>query len=120
MATIQTTLNITSTDATSETLAIAQTIATTVTDPVQNTSTAIVDNAVATVLISGAKAVVSYVYIKNTDATNNIDLREAVTSVAFATLGPSEWAYLPIKAGVGLEVIASALTVRIEYGLWTQ
>ena len=49
-----------------------------------------------------------------------LDLAEAATNVSFGTLGPEEWAFLPVKASVGLEVTASASTVVLEYGLWTQ
>ena len=120
MATIQSTLNITSADATSESLAISQTKAITVTNPVQNTSREEITAVSATVIIPSAKAATTYVYLKNTDVTNSLDLAEAATSVSFGTLGPEEWAFLPIKASVGLEVTASASTVILEYGFWTQ
>jgi len=120
MATLQATLNITSPDATSEQLAISQTDAITVTNPVQNTSRIDVGSVSAEVLIPAAKAATTYVYLKNTAATNSLDLAEAATSVSFGTLDPGEWAFLPVKASVGLELTASASTVVLEYGLWTQ
>jgi hypothetical protein len=120
MATIQATLNITSADATSEALAISQTGAITITNPVQNTSRDTIIAASATVIVPAAKATVTYVYLKNTDATNDLDLAEAATNVSFGTLGPSEWAFFPVKASVGLEITASAGTVVAEYGFWTQ
>jgi hypothetical protein len=120
MATIQATLNITSSDATSESLAISQTDAITVTNPVQNTSRISVGAVSAEVIVPAAKAAITYVYLKNTDATNSLDLAEAATNVSFGTLGPEEWAFVPIKASVGLEVTASASTVVLEYGIWTQ
>lgn len=120
MATIQTTLNITSADATSESLAISQTKAITVTNPIQNTSRISVGAVSAEVIVPSARAATTYVYLKNTDVTNSLDLAEAATSVSFGTLGPEEWAFLPIKASVGLEVTASAATVVLEYGIWTQ
>lgn len=120
MATIQATLNITSADATSEALAISQTDAITVTNPIQNTSRVEVLSVSATVLVSAAKAAITYVYLKNADVTNSIDMAEATTNVVFGTLGPEEWAFFPVSASVGLEVTASAATVILEYGFWTQ
>ena len=69
MATLQATLNITSTDATSENLAIAQTDAITVGNPVQNTSRVDIVSGTPAVLVAAAKASVTYVYLKNVDAT---------------------------------------------------
>jgi hypothetical protein len=120
MATIQATLNITSADATSEPLAIAQTDAITVTNPVQNTSSIDITAGAAETIVPSAKSAITYVYLRNNDSTNSLDLAEAATSVSFGTLGPEEWAFLPVKASVGLEVDASAGTVVLEYGFWTQ
>ena len=119
MATIQATLNITSSDATSENLAIAQTNAITVGNPVQNTSRIDITSGSPVVLVAAAKASVTYVYLKNVDATNNLDLAEAATSISFGTLLPGEWAFLPVKALVGLEVDAVAGTAELEYGFWS-
>lgn len=120
MATIQATLNITSSDATSEALNLPQTKAITVTNPIQNTSRIDISAGAAETIIPASKAATTYVYLKNTDNTNSLDLAEAATSVSFGTLGPEEWAFLPIKASVGLEIDASASTVTLEYGIWTQ
>jgi hypothetical protein len=120
MATIQATLNITSADATSEALALSPTKAITVTTPIQNTSQIEVTAVSAEVLVPAAKAAITYVYLRNTDATNSLDLAEAATNVSFGTLGPEEWAFFPVKASVGLEITASASTVVAEYGFWTQ
>jgi len=119
MATIQATLNITSSDATSEALAISQTNAITVTNPVINTGRESVDTVSATVIIPAAKAAITYLYIKNADASNVITIRTGA-SVAFADLGAGEWGFFPIKATVGCEVIASGGAVIMEYGYWTQ
>jgi len=120
MATIQATLNITSSDATSESLAISQTDAITVTNPVQNTSRIDITAGAAETIIPAAKASITYVYLRNTDNTNSLELAEAATSVVFGTLGPEEWAFIPVAASVGLEIDASAGTVTLEYGFWTQ
>jgi len=119
MATIQATLNITSSDATSESLAISQTDAITVTNPVINTGRESVDTVAATVIIPAAKSAITYLYIKNTDGANVITLRTGA-SVAYADLGAGEWGFFPVKATVGCEVIASGGAVIVEYGYWTQ
>lgn len=120
MATITATLNITSSDATSESLAISQTDAITVTNPVVNTARESVDTATATVLVDSGKAAITYLYIKNTDATNTLTIRTAAASTAYADISAGEWAFFPIKGTVGCEVIASGGPVVAEYGYWTQ
>jgi hypothetical protein len=119
MATIQATLNITSSDATSESLAISQTDAITVTNPVINTGRESVDTVAATVIVPTSKAAITYLYIKNTDGSHVVTVRTGA-SVDYADLSAGEWAFFPIKAAVGCEVIASGAPVIIEYGYWTQ
>ena len=119
MATIQATLNITSITATSEPLAIAQTKVITIDNPVQNTSRVVITASTPFVVVPSAKASATYVYLLNADTTNNLDLAEATTNVSFGTLLPGEWALLPVKASVGLEVDAVAATAVLEYGFWS-
>jgi len=119
MATLTAILNITSADATSEALAIAQTDTIPITTPVVNTAQVSVDTVSATVLIPTAKAAITYVYLKNTDSTNPITIRTGA-SVPYSDLGAGEWAFFPVKASVGCEVIASGGAVVAEYGYWTQ
>ena len=118
MATINATLNITSSDATSEALAISQTTAITVTNPVINTGRESVTTS-PTIIVPAEKAATTYLYLKNTDATNSIDLA-AAGGASFGTLAPTEWGFFPVKASVGFQATASASTVILEYGYWTQ
>jgi hypothetical protein len=119
MATINATLNLTSSDATSESLAIAATDAITITNPVQNTSRVVITSGTPFVVVEAAKASATYVYLQNVDATNNLDLAEAATNVSYGTLLPGEWAFFPVKASVGLEIDAVAATAELEYGFWS-
>jgi len=119
MATINATLNITSSDATSEALAISQTAAITVTNPVINTGRESVDTVTPTVLVPAAKASITYLYLKNTDAANVLTIRTG-GSVAYADLGAGEWGFFPVKATVGCEIIAAGGVVIAEYGYWSQ
>ena len=120
MATVIPTLTITSSDATSEALAISQTDSLTTTDPVVNTATESVTVGAAVVSVKAAKVTETYMYIKNTDGTNGLDLREATTNVVFGHLAAGEFAFFPVKASVGFEVIAIGGTVVVEYGFWSQ
>jgi len=119
MATITATLNITSADATSEALAIAQTDTITITTPLTNTARESVDTVSATVLIPAAKAAITYLYLKNADTTNPLTIRTGA-SVPYAVLGAGEWGFFPVQASVGCEVIATGSAVIAEYGYWTQ
>lgn len=120
MATITATLNITSSDATSESLAISQTDAITVTNPVVNTARESVDTVSATTLVASGKAAITYLYLKNTDATNTLTIRTASASAPYADLSAGEWAFFPVKGTIGCEVIAVGGPVVAEYGYWTQ
>jgi hypothetical protein len=58
-----------------------------------------------------------YMYIKNTDSTNHLD----VTFAAANTLkvGPGEITMFCVHNGLAVKGTASSGTVKIEYGYWT-
>lgn len=62
---------------------------------------------------------ITYVYLKNISEANVIVVKTD-GAVAFADLNPGEFAFLPLKGAVGLEVQADASTCILEYGYWTK
>jgi len=120
MATLNVTLGITSTDATSENLNLGASDVLTVGNPIESTSKATVDTvSVFNILTSAANTNITYVYVKNADATNVITLKDDAGN-SIIDLSAGEFAFLPVKGGVGLEALANVAPCDIEYGFWTK
>ena len=60
-----------------------------------------------------------FVYIKNTDSTNYVDLLMTDDS-AFGQLHPGEFAFFPLRVDAGLEVKADTADCVIEWAYWTR
>jgi hypothetical protein len=69
----------------------------------------------ATVLVASSVSSITYVFVKNTDATNIVVLYTDAGPHAYADLGPGEFAFLPIKGTIGLEAKAAGGACVIEY-----
>jgi len=61
----------------------------------------------------------TYVYIKNTDATNVVVVKTDA-AISVMDLHPEEFAFMPLKGGVGLEVQAAGDDCVVEYAFWTK
>ena len=116
MATLKPTLTLISSDATSDALSITLTDILTIGEPSINMSRVDVTTGAATELIA-AVAVRCYIYIKNMDASNAINVRMVDDSV-FSELDGGEFMFFPCKASTGVEVIALSATTEVEYGFW--
>ena len=68
-----------------------------------------------------AKAVTKarYCYIKNLDTTNFVTLQND-DQEDWGRLLPGEFAFFPIKGGVGFEVVADTAACQIEYALFQE
>ena len=55
----------------------------------------------------------------NADATNIITLKDDAGN-SIIDLSAGEFAFLPVKGGVGLEALANVAPCDIEYGFWTK
>lgn len=119
MATLNVSFNISSTDATSDPLGLAPSLAITVTSPIGNTLRASISHSAPTVIVASSAASDTFVYVKNTDATNFVTLYNDAGD-AFGVLEPSEFAFYPVKNGVGLEIQADTAACVVEYGYWTR
>ena len=71
-------------------------------------------------LVATTAADVTYIYAKNTDSTNSVNVSDGVTPTEFLTLSPGEFAFLPVKSGAGLGLKASGAAVIVEYALFTK
>ena len=119
MATLTPTLTLTSTDATSDALSITVTDSLTVTNPSVNLARISVATTSAEVLIASSVSTTSYVYLKNTDSTNIIVVKNDAGN-NISDLGPGEFAWFPLKGATGLECTAITAACVLEYGYWTR
>jgi hypothetical protein len=119
MATLTPTLTLASTDATSDALNITITDTLTTTNPQVNLARAAILHTGPTNILSASNSDITYVYLKNLDETNIITVK-IDDATAFLDLSPLEFAFMPVKGAVGLEVQANAATCVLEYGYWTK
>jgi|TARA_R100001463_G_scaffold82475_2_gene137080 hypothetical protein len=130
MATLTPTLTLASTDASSDAISFSATLGLSVTPPSKGISRI---NATATGgdnIIVPAGTAVAYLYVKHTGTTDGstattqvVDI-EDTDNVAFARLGPGEFAFLPYSKaasskGVQLQV-NHASVVQMEYAFFTK
>ena len=119
MATLTSTLQLVSSDVSSDPLSINQTKALTVTNPFVD----IARQSVATTgqfnILTTANSSITYVYLKNADATNIITIKDDAGN-SHMDLGPGEMAFFPVKGAVGLEATANTASCVLEYGFWTK
>ena len=119
MATLTPTLTLTSSDTTSDALAL--TVTDTLTTAVPNVdSTRISIDTSGTTLIASSIATINYVYIKNADSTNIVVLETVSGTQAFSDLQPGEFTFLPLKGSTGIKAKSASSTATIEYGYWTK
>jgi hypothetical protein len=117
MATLNTTLTLASTDASSNRLNISVTDALTTTEPSQGLSRQTITTSDNQEIVDEAVSGVFYFYAKNLDATNFIII-QTTASVQFARIGPGEFCFFPVNDGAGIEARADTASCIIEYGYW--
>ena len=120
MATLTPTLTLASTDATSDPLNFTVTDSLTVGEP----AISLARQSVATtgqfnILTAAANTSISYVYVKNTDSTNVIVLKDD-SGNNFLDLSAGEFAFFPVKGGIGLEATADTAACVLEYAYFTK
>ena len=119
MATLTPTLTLTSSDATSDSLALSVTDSLTVTAPAVGISRLTITTADDQELVDEATSGVFYFYAKNMDTTNFVIL-QTTASVQYARLSPGEFCFFPINAAAGLEARADTASCVLEYAYWTK
>ena len=120
MATLTPTLTLASTDRASDTLNFTVTKDLSTTSP----SVGVSRQSVATsgqfnILTAAANTGISYVYVKNIDSTNIIVLKDD-SGNNFLDLSAGEFAFFPVKGGIGLEATADTATCVLEYAYFTK
>jgi hypothetical protein len=119
MATLTPTLTITSTNALSDALSISLTDSLTVTDPSEVGKVSVLHNA-DTTLVAASGSVAHYIYLKNHDATNYVEVQDGGGSNIFARLNPGEFAFFCENIGEGVILLANTATCIVEYGVFTK
>ena len=114
MATLTPTLTLASTDYGSDSLNFTVTKGLTTTSPSVGVSRASILHTGATVLIASSVGAVNYVYLKNIDTTNFINVKTDA-GVLVMKLSAGEFAFFPLNGSVGLEVQADTATCVLEY-----
>ena len=114
MATLTSKLTLTSSNATSDTLNITVTDTLSVGEPSVSLSRISIATDAATNLRTTSDSSITYMYLKNMDATNVITVKTD-GAVAFLDLSPGEFAFLPLKGAV-----ANTAACILEYGYWTK
>ena len=121
MATLTQTITLTSTNAMTDSLSISETDSLSVTNPVE-TSSVLISTGGGTELIAGsaaAQAAATYIYAKNTDTDNYVDLKKA-DGTGYARLHAGEIAFFCIQPEIGLLAAANTAAVTIEWCKWTK
>jgi hypothetical protein len=118
MGTLTTKLTLNSTNALSDSTNVSITDTLTIADPTELSRKSIATDS-ATNIRTTSDSSITYVYLKNMDTTNIIVVKTD-GGVAFADLNPGEFAFLPLKGAVGLEVQADTAACVLEYGYWTK
>ena len=119
MATLTPTLTLVSTDATADALSISVTDSLTITNPAINVARQSVATSGQFNILTTSNSSITYVYVKNMDSSNIITLK-ADDGTSVMDLGPEEFAFFPVKGGVGLEATANTSACVLEYGYWTK
>ena len=121
MATLTVTLTLTSTagDITTQALSLSESDILSVGEPTISPSRVSVATTGAEVLIPSSVSAISYVYLKNTDSTNIIVVKND-NGDNIADLGPGEFAWFPLKGATGVECTAVTAACILEYAYWTK
>jgi hypothetical protein len=119
MATLNTTLTLSSTDVSSNRLniSVTDTLTTAAAGPTKGLSRETITTSDNQEILDEAVSGVFYFYAKNLDSTNFVIL-QTTASVQYARLGPGEFCFFPSNDGAGIEARADTASCIIEYGYW--
>ena len=117
MATVTATLGINSSNALLDNINLSLSNSLTTTDPADVGRITVLHSAPTE--LAAASTGAHYVYIKNISSTNSkpVDIRTAA-GTAFAQIATGEFAYIPAKVNLGIELIAIDESVVIEYAIF--
>jgi len=117
MARLTAKLTLTSTDALSDSLSLALTDVLTTTDPAEMSRITVLHSGPTE--LAAASTGAHYTYIKNISSTNSkpVDIRTA-GGTAYGQIATGEFALIPAKVNIGIEVIAIDESVVVEYAIF--
>ena len=72
------------------------------------------------VFLSCVMSKTTFILPKLCDAADKEPTLKADDATAIIDLGPEEFAFFPVKGGVGLEATADTAACVLEYGYWTK
>jgi hypothetical protein len=120
MATLTAKLTLTSGNATSDALNLSVSDILSIGEPVVNISrVSLVGDATASDILTASNSVTTYVYVKNTDATNHIKLYTGASEL-FGIIWPGQFSFFAIIDGEGLKAQANTGNCILEYAYWTK
>ena len=123
MGTLKPTLTINDTTTFSDPVNFSVSDELTTTAPAQSLSLVSVASSGTAELVadSGANGTV-FVFVKNTNTSGafSVDLRTVNGTNVFGTLDNQEFAFIPVDANEGLQVLGVGGTVIVEYAYWTK
>lgn len=130
MATLNTTLTISSTDATSDQLSFTLVDSLSVTSPLAGLSKVIADTTGANnIVVPATGGTITYFYCRHTGTTDGsttttqlMDVEET-GDAAFARLGPGEFMLIPFchhAGNVGVQFQSASGNIQMEYAYWTK
>jgi hypothetical protein len=117
MATVTSKLTLTSTNALTDSLSMSLTNTLSTTDPAEMSRISVLHSGPTE--LAAASTGAHYVYIKNISSTNSkpVDIRIAA-GTAYGQIATGEFAWIPCKVNLGVEVIAIDETVVVEYAIF--
>jgi len=119
MATLTPTIGLVSNDYLSDPLNISVTDTLSVTNPVELSTISCPTGGYT--IIPAAFATATYVYLKNTDASNYIIIkRDAGSDEIWGRIHPGEIAFFCVAPSTGLIVAANSADATLEFGKWTK
>tara|TARA_R110002020_G_scaffold456771_1_gene673420 strand:+ start:36 stop:398 length:363 start_codon:yes stop_codon:yes gene_type:complete len=117
MATLTPTLTLTSTNALSDSLDVTFTDSLTVTDPCEIGKVTVLHNA-DTTLVAQSGSDTHYIYVKNHDTDNYVEVQDGGGTNIFAKLHPGEFAFFCEHPGEGVILLANTASCIVEYGIF--
>tara|TARA_R110002012_G_scaffold11069_2_gene49677 strand:- start:46 stop:408 length:363 start_codon:yes stop_codon:yes gene_type:complete len=119
MATLNTTLSISSSNVASNNLSVSIADVLQVTNPIKGISRETVATDADTEIVAASVSTHQYVYLKNVDSTNLIFVKTD-GDVTYAQLHPQEAMFFCLRASVGLHLRANAQACIVEFATFTK
>ena len=118
MATLKTTLTLSSNDAMSDVLSVTVTDNKTIGNPTEFSRISVSHSSASDILTS-ANSTTTYLYMKNMDETNHVKIYTGASEL-FGILWPGQFSFFPVIDAEGIKIQANNAACVVEYGYWTK